>query len=282
MLKLDGVSSGYGATEVLHSVALEIDRPAIYVVLGPNGAGKTTMFRTVAGVLKPSAGSVTLGGRDLYSENEVRRRIGYLSHVNALPQEMTVAAALGFYSRIEGGDVGRAIDTLELRELLQKKVGDLSQGQKKRASIAKAFLRERDLYLMDEPTSNLDPVAAKEVRDLLLKLGRDRFVLYSSHNLYEAQEIGDYIVLLRGGTVGFFGRKDEIKAGTHRIGVRASADLSKLFPQGRMDREYFVLELAAPSEVGKVVKQIVDSGITVYEVKELGNPLEDLFLGGKA
>ena len=280
LLKLDGVSSGYGTLEVLHSVSLEIDQPAIYVVLGPNGAGKTTMFRTIAGVLKPSTGQVTLDGRDLYSENEMRRRIGYLTHLTALPEEMTVTQALDFYSGIEGGNIAEAIDKLELRELANKKISDLSQGQKKRASIAKLFLHSRDLYLMDEPTSNLDPVAAKEVRDMLLGLGRDRYVLYSSHNLYEAQEIGDFIVLIRNGKIGFFGKKEELKARGYRIGIRASADLSQLFPKGKLEKEYFVMDVGNAQEVGKVVRKIVEAGITVYEVKEVGNPLEELFMGG--
>lgn len=275
------MSSGYGSIEVLHLVSLEIEQPAIYVVLGPNGAGKTTLFRTVAGVLKPSTGKVTLSGKDLYSENEIRRQIGYLSHFTAMPEEMTVRQALAFYSGIEGGDVAQAIDGLELRELANRKVSDLSQGQKKRASIAKLFLRERALYLMDEPTSNLDPVAAKEVRDILLNLGKNRYVLYSSHNLYEAQEIGDYIVLIRDGAIGFFGRRDELRTGGYRVGIRASADLTKLFSQGRMEKEYFVMEVGSAQDVGNIVKQIVDAGITVYEVKEVDNPLEALFTGGR-
>ncbi len=80
-----------------------------------------------------------------------------LSHYPALPEEMTVAKALSFYGDIEHGDVRAAIDSIGLRELMTKKVSDLSQGQKKRASIAKLFLRERKLYLMDEPTSRWCP-----------------------------------------------------------------------------------------------------------------------------
>ncbi len=278
---MENVSSGYGFTEVLHSISLEITEPAIYVVLGPNGAGKTTLFRTVAGVLKPSSGSVTLSGKDLYSTNELRREIGYLSHFTALPEEMTVAHALGFYAGIEGGDVVAAVDRLELRDLANRKVAGLSQGQKKRASIAKLFLRQRSLYLMDEPTSNLDPVAAKEVRDILLGLGREKYVLYSSHNLYEAQEIGDFIVLIRNGNIGFFGRKEDLRTGRYRIGIRTSSDISSLFPQARRDKDYSVIEVGRPQEVGDVVKKIVEAGIAVYEVKELGNPLEELFTGGQ-
>ena len=280
MLKLSDVSSGYSGAEVLHSISLEVSKPAIYVVLGPNGAGKTTLFRTIAGVLKPMSGSVSLDGRNLYDTNVLRHEIGYLSHFPALPEEMTVMKALGFYAGIEEGTVQTAIDTLGLRELALKKIGDLSQGQKKRASIAKLFLRERSLYLMDEPTSSLDPVVAKEVRDKLLELSRDKYVLYSSHNLYEAQEIGDYIILIKQGTIGFYGRKEELRAGGYRVGIRASADLAPLIPNGRREKDYFVVSVKGPEEVGGLVEKIVKAGVKVYEVKEVGNPLEDLFTGG--
>ena len=281
MLKLDSVGSGYNEKEVLHAISLEVSKPAIYVVLGPNGAGKTTLFRTIAGVLRPSAGSVLLDSRDLYSTNEVRRDIGYLSHFSALPEEMTVRASLDFYAGIEQGSSEKAIDLLGLRDLMNSKVSNLSQGQKKRASIAKLFLRDRKLYLMDEPTSNLDPVVAKEVRDILLGLSREKYVLYSSHNLYEAQEIGDYVILLKEGKLAFFGAKEELRTGAYKIGVKASASLTSLFPEGRYEKEYFVVTVKSHDDVGKVVKKIVDAGITVYEVKEIGNPLEDLFTGAR-
>ena len=237
------------------------------------------MFRSVAGVLKPMSGGVLLDGRDLYETNELRREIGYLSHFPALPEEMTVARALGFYGGIEGGVVQTAIDTLGLRELANKKVSDLSQGQKKRASIAKLFLRKRKLYLMDEPTSNLDPLVAKEVRDKLLELSRDRYVLYSSHNLYEAQEIGDFIVLIKEGRLAYYGKKEELRTGGYKIGIRASADVSKLLPRGQQEKEYFVVPVGSPQEVGDIVRMVVGAGISIFEVKEMGNPLEDLFTG---
>jgi ABC-2 type transport system ATP-binding protein len=281
LLKLDSVASGYNEQEVLHSISLEISKPAIYVVLGPNGAGKTTLFRTIAGVLKPKSGGVFLDSRDLYSSNEVRRDIGYLSHFAALPEEMTVQASLNFYAEIEQGNPQKAIDLLDLRKLMNTKVSNLSQGQKKRASIAKLFLRDRKLYLMDEPTSNLDPVVAKEVRDILFGLSQEKYVLYSSHNLYEAQEIGDYIILLRDGKLAFFGAKADLRTGAYKIGVKASASLSSLFPEGRYEKEYFVVSVAGHDDVGKIVKKIVDAGITVYEVKEIGNPLEDFFTGAR-
>ena len=277
MLKITGVSSGYDETEVLKSISLDISEPAIYVVLGPNGAGKTTLFRTVAGVLKPFSGNVFLDDRDLYSSNESRREIGYLSHLSAMPEEMTVLGALQFYGGIEEGNANAAIDALELRDLATKKFSSLSQGQKKRASIAKLFLRERKLYLMDEPTSNLDPVVAREVRDLLLKLSKDRFILYSSHNLYEAQEIADKIILIRDGSIAFFGKKEDLRSGEHKVGLRASADLSQLLPGGHYEKDYYVILVKDNAAVGALSKKVVEAGITLFEVRELGNPLEDLF-----
>ena len=231
-------------------------------------------------MLKPTSGNVILDGQDLYSTNRLRREIGYLSHLAALPEEMSVAKALGFYGGIEEGDPEKAMEILGIRDLAGKKMSDLSQGQKKRVSIAKLFLRERKLYLMDEPTSNLDPVVAKEVRDILLNLSKHKFVLYSSHNLYEAQEIGDFVIMIKGGKIGFYGRKEELRAGGYRVGLRASGDLQELFPEGRREKGYFVLEVGGPIDVGNVVKKIVDEGIAVYEVRELGNPLEELFSEG--
>ena len=280
MLKLENVSSGYNGRDVLHSISLEVSEPAIYVVLGPNGAGKTTLFRTVAGVLKTTSGSVSLDGRDLYSANAVRRDIGYLTHLSALPEEMTVKGALGFYAGIEEGSAEKAIEMLGLSDLADKKVSNLSQGQKKRASVAKLFLRERKLYLMDEPTSNLDPIVAKEVRDIILSLSKEKFVMYSSHNLYEAREIADYIILIRNGSIAFFGKKEELRTGRYSVGIKASAELSKVLPGGRQEKEYYVVDVGGQQDVGALVKKVVESGIVVYEVKEMGNPLEDLFTQG--
>jgi ABC-2 type transport system ATP-binding protein len=276
-LELAGVSSGYGGRPVLHDITFKAQESAIYVVLGPNGAGKTTLFRTIAGILEPYSGEVLFDGEDLTRSREARKRINYLSHYNAIPEEMTVRGALDFYARIEGGNADEVLSLLSLEELKDKKVSDLSQGQKKRVSIAKVFLRERDLYLLDEPTSNLDPAVSKEIRDILLRLSKDRIVLYSSHNLYEARDVGTNLILVRDGAIGYFDKISNIKSKEYRVGIRTTTDISKMIDAKLGEGGYYVLSVSTPEEAGLALKKLVENGVIVTEMRQLDNPLQDLF-----
>jgi ABC-2 type transport system ATP-binding protein len=253
-----------------------VREPSIYVVLGPNGAGKTTLFRTIAGVLEPCSGRILLDNQDLTTSGRARTRIGYLSQYNAIPEEMTVYNALKFYSDIEGGDPDEVIDLLDLGQLKNKRFSDLSQGQKKRAAIAKVFLGERDLYLLDEPTSNLDPSISKEIRDIIVKLSKDKMILYSSHNLYEATDIGTYLILIKNGSVTLFDKISNIKPKQYRVGIKASTDISKVIDAQRVG-EYYVLNVSSPEEAGFALKKLVESGVLVTEMRQLDNPLQELF-----
>ncbi len=278
-LQLTAVDSGYNGYDVLRNINLDVQEPSIYVVLGPNGAGKTTLLRTIGGILEPHRGTVAFDGANVYRSRETRKRMSYLSHLNALPEEMTVQEALGFYASIEGGDVARVMQTLQLAPLAEMKVSKLSQGQKKRVSIAKTLLNDRDLYLLDEPTSNLDPAMAKEVRDLLLEFSKRKIVLYSSHNLFEAKEIGRYLVLIKEGTLRFFDRIENLRTATYRVGIKARGDVTKVL-DAPLENGYYVLTVKSPDDVGEIVKKLVNAGVVVTEVKELDNPLESLFTEG--
>jgi len=275
-LQVDRLDAGYGGKNVLHDVSFTITEPSIYVVLGPNGAGKTTLLRTIAGILKPERGGVTFNGADVYASKETRKRLSYLSHLNALPEEMTVRQALEFYASIEGGNVDRALRALELEPLQTKRLSSLSQGQKKRVSVSKVLLRDRDLYLLDEPTSNLDPAMAKEVRDLLLRLSKSKIVLYSSHNLYEAREIGKYLVLIKDGTLKLYDKMENVRPKDYRVGIKATGDVSSL-ADAEMVNGYYVFMVTGQDDVGAIVRKLVQGGATVTEVKELDNPLEEFF-----
>ena len=276
-LELKGVDSGYDGKPVLHGISFTAKESSVYVVLGPNGAGKTTLFRTIAGILEPMSGKILLDGKEIGSTKELRSSINYLSHYNALPEEMTVYDALRFYAGMEGGDPELAIGTLGLQELRDRRVSDLSQGQKKRVSIAKVFLKERDVYLLDEPTANLDPRLSKEIRDAVLKLSRDKLVLYSSHNLYEATDIGRNLILIKGGRLTMFDKIENVRSKSYRIGIRASKDITGIVDAKKGEGGYYVLTVSNPKEAGLALKRIVQKGILVTEMRELDNPLQELF-----
>jgi len=277
-VELRNVSSGYHGKRVLDDVSFVVEDPAIYVVLGPNGAGKTTLFRTIAGILAPSSGTVQVDGGDI-AGREARTHLQYLSHIDGMPDALRVEDGLMFYAGVQGAnqcDVDRVVRLLGIEELRHRYFAELSQGQKKRVSIARVFLQERGIYLLDEPTSNLDPKLAREIRDLVLGLSRNDLVLYSSHNLFEAKEIGKYVLALRNGKVGYFGLLRDLKPTRYVIGIRAEGAEGVLSASTRKG-DYYLQELAGPGEVPKLIAELAAKGVQIREVKEMENPLEDLF-----
>lgn len=277
-ISVSNLSSGYFDTKVIDGISFKIERPGIYVVLGPNGAGKTTLFRTLAGILKPYTGSVEINGFPSESV-EARQQIDYLSHIDGIPDGMRVIEALSFYGNIEGAstdNIESAIKILELDELRNRYFSQLSKGQKKRVSVARIFLREKSVYLLDEPTSNLDPKMARDTRELVLGLSKNKIVLYSSHNLFEAREIGSEVIVINKGRISLFGKIDEIRTQKYVMGVRAFNG-DTILKEYMREGDYYLIELKGPEEVPKLVSELVAKGLQIREVKEMQNPLEELF-----
>lgn len=275
---IEDLVSGYFGSAVLKDITFKLTDPAIYVILGPNGAGKTTLLRSMAGILKPMRGKVELNGLSV-NEQRSRRRISYLSHLDGIPEGLTVIEALKFYAKIEGAtenSISKVSEQLGLSELLTKRFSQLSQGQKKRVSIARIFLQERDVYLLDEPTSNLDPKIAGEIRSLILDMSKNKIVLYSSHNLYEAKEIGSYVIAIKGGRLSLFSKISELKPQSYLIGIRT---IGNVVPKGfsRKEGDYYIYELNYPEEVQELINKLMLDGIKIREAREMSNPLEDLF-----
>ena len=272
------VTAGYLGSKVLQDISFTIDKPAVYVVLGPNGAGKTTLFRTLAGILQPYQGDVFIG-KESINRQASRNQLHYLSHVDGVPDDLRVREALEFYARVERAspeDVRRVLDQLEIRDLSERNLSQLSAGQRKRVSIARVFLRERAIYLLDEPTSNLDPKLAREIRNLILELGHDKIVLYSSHNLFEAREIGGYVLVVKDGRLTMFDRIENLKGSRFVVGVRV-LEPSPVLASWPREGEYFLHELSGPEEVPALLRDLDTHGVKIREIREMGNPLEELF-----
>lgn len=272
------VHSGYQNRPVLHDVSFTVDSPSVYVVLGPNGAGKTTLFRTIAGILRPTSGEVLIAGVPIGRQTS-RDHLHYLSHVDGMPDGLTVREGLDFYAQVEratASDVERVLDQLAIREFSGSFISKLSAGQRKRVAIARVFLRERAIYLLDEPTASLDPKVAREIRTLILNLSRDRIVLYSSHNLFEAREIGRFVIALKGGSLALFDRMENVRASHYVVGIRTLEPTTVLDDWARSG-DYYTREFSGPEQVPALIRDLETRGVKIREVREMENPLEDLF-----
>ena len=278
MLTLSGISKAYGGQVLFAEAALQVNRQDRIGLVGPNGAGKTTLFRTLAGILRPYEGEVYIGGEPVDRQSS-RDRLHYLTHMDGLPDGLPVREALEFFARAEGAqarDVDRVLDQLEIRELSAKFPSQLSAGQRKRVSIARVFLRERSIYLLDEPTASLDPKVAREIRELILKLSREKIVLYSSHNLFEAREIGRYVLVIKSGQISRFDRIENVRGSRYVLGIRVLQPSPALAAYDH-EGEYYLRELSGPEEVPAVLRELMAQGVQVREAREMENPLEDLF-----
>ncbi len=183
--------------------------PGITGLLGPNGAGKSTLLRLMTGLLRPSQGQVRVFGMDPVRDARVFRRTGYCSEDDALFDDLSPREFLRFLGRLHGfrgaerdRRADRALDRLGLSPVALRPCGGLSKGTRQRVRIAASILHEPDLLILDEPMTGLDPLARRDVLDLLETWSRaGRSVLFSSHILHEVEAAARHVVVIHRGMV---------------------------------------------------------------------------------
>lgn len=289
LLRLEAVTARYGrGPEVLGGIDLDLGA-GLHVLLGPNGSGKTTFFRVVAGILPPASGRLSVLGRDPYAEPGVKRALAYSGHRAGLSPGLTVLENLEFWARALGFSPGsaesRCRDVAEragVGALLEKSAASLSRGQSQRVVICRALLADPLVLLLDEPTTGLDPSAAVETRQLLRELASDdRLLLCSTHNLYEASELADTVVLLRDGHVVAQGSLGELRA---RFGIRRAIVIEVqgdprpvLTEVGATVSPHGNGWLVETDDVGRVLASLAQSRVELIDVHEAGAPLEAIY-----
>jgi heme exporter protein A len=206
LLEARGLTRSYGAVRALRGVDLTLAPGDVLLVLGPNGAGKSTLLRTLAGLLRPQAGTVAVLGRMLSGDDpDARRPIGLLSHQSLLYDELSLLENLTFAARLYDvpEPAERAREALAAQGLSER-AGDrprqLSRGMLQRAAIARALLHRPALLLLDEPFTGLDAVAGDRLRALLAKLHEpSRAMVVVTHHAGEAWDIATRVGVLVGG-----------------------------------------------------------------------------------
>jgi ABC-2 type transport system ATP-binding protein len=299
-IELLDVTRRFDDLTAVDGVSLQVEPGEIVGLLGHNGAGKTTLIRVINGLLPPDGGTVRVQGLDPQTDGEsVRRITGVLTEYPALDEFLTTRENLEVYARIHGirGRAARAsIDHLLARLSLTEKADELSRslsaGLKQRVALARALVHDPQILLLDEPTTNMDPVAARDVRDLVLESvrRRGRTVLLSTHNLAEAEIICDRVAIMRHGRLLTSGSPADLRrqfggAAGARIttGAGHAATLQAALTGLGLDIEVTTIddvavEVAGGPPVPELVAMAVAAHVPVHRVEPLEPTLEDLYV----
>jgi ABC-2 type transport system ATP-binding protein len=220
---LDGASKRYGSTVALAPTDLRLE-PGLIGLLGPNGAGKTTLIRLLATALSPTTGRISLAGHDVTGSaaerTEARRRLGYLPQEVHFPRSMTAFAFLDYIAVLKEWnvrsarhqEVRRVLELVNLGEQGGRKVRALSGGQRRRLSIAQAFIGNPSLIVLDEPTTGLDPEQRASLRGVLTRHAGVATVLLATHQTEDISALCDRVIILDEGRIRFDGAVSELIA----------------------------------------------------------------------
>ncbi len=221
MIQADNVSKSYGDIKAIDSITTTIEKGSIYGLIGSNGAGKSTFLRMVAGVFKPDIGSVTLEGETTFENEEIKRKIFYISDDQYFKPTFSAKDVKEFYSffypKFDDNRYKHLLKAFGLDE--DRKIRTFSKGMKKQLSVIYAVCSGADYLLCDETFDGLDPVARQSVKSLLANdvIEKQITPILASHNLRELEDICDHVGLMHRGGVLFSKDINDMKLGVHKF-----------------------------------------------------------------
>lgn len=307
MITVEHLTKYYGEHLAVDDISFEISQGHVYGFLGPNGAGKSTTMNIITGCLSATEGKILIDGHDIFEEpNAAKRLIGYLPehpplYTNESPLEYLrfVGEAKGLRGCALSSQIEEVIEKTGIQPVKHRRIGALSKGYKQRVGIAQALLGNPKVIILDEPTVGLDPIQLLEIRELIMDLGKQHTVIFSSHILSEVQTICDRILMIAQGRLVACGAPEELRKQlltSHEINLTTDAAICELptILSGIED----ILELNA-EETGNASKTVAhiktkqediyalsaaifrafaSSPRVIYEMNLKKGDLEDIFL----
>ncbi len=299
IVALSHVWRRFGDVEAVADVSFEVRPGEVFGLLGHNGAGKTTLIRVVNGLLTCDAGTALTFGMDPTSDGDrVRARTGVLTTYPALDEYLSPAENLAVYAAIHGlpADVARPriadlLSRLGLDPRSSAPARGLSAGLKQRVALARALVHDPELLLLDEPTANLDPLAARGVRDMVRDLAhRGKTVVFSTHNLAEAEQLCDQVAILRNGRLLAVGSLGELSRGRLQSGLQVQVGVGHeedarqaLVPMLNghpvtVRGQHIFLAGIGPDEAPAVLRHLVSSDVPIVSAVPWSPSLEDVYV----
>jgi ABC-2 type transport system ATP-binding protein len=299
MIEAHELTKVFDGFEAVKKVSLNIPPGSVLAVLGPNGAGKTTTVRMLTSILEPTSGWATIAGHSVLTEPEmVRAKVGVLTEQHGLYERMKAIEYLDFFGRIYRMNAAdrksRSLQLMERFDLtfaLDKRLGDYSKGMKQKLALVRAMLHNPPVLLLDEPTSAMDPLSAKLVRDAIIELQRDeqRTFLITTHNLTEAQSLANKIAIIRSGRIIAQGTMDELArqfVGEPMMELRVAGvmnglakDISDMVTVTETGRDWLRFQVAEPQTTNPaLLRKIAGLGVDVVTLSPITRTLEDIYL----
>ncbi len=210
-IEIKNLNKSYKDFKAVKNLNFKIDTGSIIGLLGPNGCGKTTTIGMILGLIKPTTGQILVKGKNVENETnriEVLEKMNFISPYVELPKKLTVKENLVVYGRLYGVKdlnlrIEELVEDLNLKELKNRKTGELSSGQKNRVSLAKSLINNPEILLLDEPTASLDPDTGDYIRSYIenYSIKNKTTILLASHNMNEVERLCSKVMMMKDGII---------------------------------------------------------------------------------
>ena len=289
-IEVKGISKVFGDNKALDNISFNIEGGKAFGILGRNGAGKTTFIRILLGIMNEDSGKILIDGKSI---RDSKLKFGYLPEERGLYLKYKVCDQLLYFAELNGLKKKEAekiirehLKLFKIEEYYNKKIEELSKGNKQKIQLIAAIIHDPDIIVLDEPFSGLDPVNVelfKEVIKNLLK--NNKTIIFSSHQMNNVEEFCDYVILLKKGEIKLQGRIEDIKDyyGSNKVKIKVSSDIDKLVTTvelkviNKEDNEY-TLQYEKKQEVDKLVRSISKENISIDKLSYVKPSLNEIFI----